>query len=442
MSAGEQGELPPASVSMRELVKNAAIWALVALGLCFPLIAFRTDQGFSHQTVLEARPFLVAIFVIAVFAGRLLWRLYMHPVQRARRVLFPPLDLSHHQKAWLPRAGLAALLIFPWLALTLTGQAGAIKWIDNFGVQILIYVMLAWGLNIVVGLAGLLDLGYVAFYAVGAYTYAIIATYVLPATVPWLGPCPTNPFGTGNCNGLFGSSFALMQSGLIEALTKADPTVDFGAFDNDGPDNVPNSGDDDGVVDAVLFLHASMDGACLTATNNHLWSHRSALFYQTNDSAHNGGKIVAQDYILQSGLGSPSGGVCDSTAIAPIGTAAHEWGHLLALPDLYDTQGPTEGIGEWGIMGSGNYSKPLSPTRYDAWSLQQMGWATIVPLTIGATYSVGPEPTADTVFFVNVQGVQSATRTLPDREPASGAVRQCRDSPAWWWRAHDLAHRR
>ena len=54
--------------------------------------------------------------------------------------------------------------------------------------QILIYVMLAWGLNIVVGLAGLLDLGYVAFYAVGAYTYAIIATYVIPATVPVLGP--------------------------------------------------------------------------------------------------------------------------------------------------------------------------------------------------------------------------------------------------------------
>lgn len=42
--------------------------------------------------------------------------------------------------------------------------------------QVLIYIMLGWGLNIVVGLAGLLDLGYVAFYAVGAYTYALIAT--------------------------------------------------------------------------------------------------------------------------------------------------------------------------------------------------------------------------------------------------------------------------
>src|SRR5262249_22028783 len=51
-----------------------------------------------------------------------------------------------------------------------------IKWIDNFGIQILIYIMLGWGLNIVVGLAGLLDLGYVAFYAVGAYSYALLAT--------------------------------------------------------------------------------------------------------------------------------------------------------------------------------------------------------------------------------------------------------------------------
>jgi len=72
--------------------------------------------------------------------------------------------------------GLAFLLVYPFLCLTLAGRSGSIKWIDNFGIQILIYVMLGWGLNIVVGLAGLLDLGYVAFYAVGAYAYALLAT--------------------------------------------------------------------------------------------------------------------------------------------------------------------------------------------------------------------------------------------------------------------------
>ena len=56
------------------------------------------------------------------------------------------------------------------------GPAGSLKWIDNFGIQILLYVLLGWGLNIVVGLAGLLDLGYVAFYAVGAYAYALLST--------------------------------------------------------------------------------------------------------------------------------------------------------------------------------------------------------------------------------------------------------------------------
>ena len=56
------------------------------------------------------------------------------------------------------------------------GPAGSLKWINNYGVQIMIYVMLGWGLNIVVGLAGLLDLGYVAFYAVGAYSYALLST--------------------------------------------------------------------------------------------------------------------------------------------------------------------------------------------------------------------------------------------------------------------------
>ena len=45
---------------------------------------------------------------------------------------------------------------------------------------LLIYVMLGWGLNIVVGLAGLLDLGYVAFYAVGAYSYALLSQIFRP----------------------------------------------------------------------------------------------------------------------------------------------------------------------------------------------------------------------------------------------------------------------
>ena len=81
----------------------------------------------------------------------------------------------HQIGAALRAAALGFLIVYPLMMLWLTGFQGAIKWIDNFGIQILIYVMLGWGLNIVVGLAGLLDLGYVAFYAVGAYSYALLA---------------------------------------------------------------------------------------------------------------------------------------------------------------------------------------------------------------------------------------------------------------------------
>jgi branched-chain amino acid transport system permease protein len=80
----------------------------------------------------------------------------------------------------LRMAALGFLIAYPLMMYGLLGSQGSIKWIDNFGIQILIYVMLGWGLNIVVGLAGLLDLGYVAFYAVGAYSFALLAKNGLP----------------------------------------------------------------------------------------------------------------------------------------------------------------------------------------------------------------------------------------------------------------------
>src|SRR5436190_604557 len=74
-------------------------------------------------------------------------------------------------KVWAGVALIAlALALLPFVA-ALAGQA----WVRilNFA---MIYIMLALGLNIVVGFAGLLDLGYIAFYAVGAYMYALLAS--------------------------------------------------------------------------------------------------------------------------------------------------------------------------------------------------------------------------------------------------------------------------
>ena len=65
---------------------------------------------------------------------------------------------------------LAAAIILPFLPI-------ADRRLLDIGILVVTYIMLGWGLNIVVGLAGLLDLGYVAFYAVGAYSYALLAQY-------------------------------------------------------------------------------------------------------------------------------------------------------------------------------------------------------------------------------------------------------------------------
>ena len=80
-----------------------------------------------------------------------------------------------------------ALLV---IAVLLPIVSGGDKRTIDLAIYILTYVMLGWGLNIVVGLAGLLDLGYVAFYAVGAYSYALLSTVYLPiwfgdGIVPW-----------------------------------------------------------------------------------------------------------------------------------------------------------------------------------------------------------------------------------------------------------------
>jgi branched-chain amino acid transport system permease protein len=79
-----------------------------------------------------------------------------------------------------------ALLV---VAIALPFMPWTDRYILDLGILILTYIMLGWGLNVVVGLAGLLDLGYVAFYAVGAYSYALLATNYFPLWFPdWLMP--------------------------------------------------------------------------------------------------------------------------------------------------------------------------------------------------------------------------------------------------------------
>jgi branched-chain amino acid transport system permease protein len=159
-------------------VRDAGFTGLIAFGVLLPLIGFLTGVDGSNQLVLTTRwPLLLAI-VAVVAVCRFLYCFAITP-WLARRAQQPAQAASPAWRGivanWFVPFGIAFLIIYPVIVYLTAGTSGGQKWIDNFGIQILIYVMLGWGLNIVVGLAGLLDLGYVAFYAVGAYSYALLA---------------------------------------------------------------------------------------------------------------------------------------------------------------------------------------------------------------------------------------------------------------------------
>ena len=163
-----------------EMLKDSALFALVTLGLSIPVVAYRTDLGQGTGLELTGRWGVVAGLCLAVFVLRLGQRLLLGEVARRREVhRLATLDAA----PVVARAGrvLGPLTLFVALTLPLLaalasgGLSEGRYWID-LGILILTYVMLGWGLNIVVGLAGLLDLGYVAFYAVGAYSYALLST--------------------------------------------------------------------------------------------------------------------------------------------------------------------------------------------------------------------------------------------------------------------------
>jgi branched-chain amino acid transport system permease protein len=153
--------------------------AAVAAGLAFPILVWRAEPDFSNQLVLQNRWMWMLYAAIIGFAARFLAHLREQQPKKEKAAR-PARDWPPALKAlsaYGPPFAIAAMFAFPIVLTAMLGPAGAQKWIDNYGIQILIYIMLAWGLNIVVGLAGLLDLGYVAFYAVGAYSYALLSTH-------------------------------------------------------------------------------------------------------------------------------------------------------------------------------------------------------------------------------------------------------------------------
>jgi len=169
---------------------------------------------------------------------------------------------------------------------------------------------------------------------------------------------------------------------VLEILQQADPDVDFSRFDNDGPDGLANSGDDDGFVDAV-FINLRL------APRNFLLGNATGV----------GNLGFDEDFFTQDrGVSgqpiriSPRLGVLQQarTFVEAVGSMCHEYGHVLGLPDLYDTDflrtpnNPPEedsgGIGNWGLMGWGalGWNGDDGPNSFCAWSRMRLGWSEVI----------------------------------------------------------------
>ena len=223
-------------IDLAPLLKEGAVAGLLTLGLAIGLVGFRTvDYGSGLELELHLADVAWAVAIVAV--GRVgsalvrngvpwptlivslgagaVWTLgliggeasslgalvpFASPVVNwsllgvtavlalrslvaVRRHAGVTLGAQTERDRAMDRVGAVVQRIAVWLgpvivvaAVLLPLMPFADRRLVDIGVLVLTYVMLGWGLNIVVGLAGLLDLGYVAFYAVGAYTYAMLAT--------------------------------------------------------------------------------------------------------------------------------------------------------------------------------------------------------------------------------------------------------------------------
>lgn len=181
----------------------------------------------------------------------------------------------------------------------------------------------------------------------------VVGPYRLPQTAAWYA---NGNFGIGRPSGT-----TRARDMAAHALALADPHVNFGPYDNDG----------NGYVDAFIVVHSGRGGE-ETGNSGDIWSHKWVL---PSEVATDATKVFGYLTIPED---------------AKLGVSAHELGHLLfGFPDLYDTDGTSEGVGNWCLMGGGSWNGGgNTPAHPSAWCKVNQGWATVNNVTANGTISI------------------------------------------------------
>jgi len=177
-----------------------------------------------------------------------------------------------------------------------------------------------------------------------------------------------------------------------DAFQLADHLLDYSEYDANGDD----------VVDGVMIVFAG-PGAEESIDTALIQSHRWELpidKWETYDG------VIVKDYTIQpEEHGTGFGGGSNS-----VGVFCHEWGHIFDLPDLYDLDGSSWGIGKWSLMGSGNYlNNSNTPAHFDPWCKKRLGWVNIDTVEVNRVdQAISAFATTPTVFLLWTPGMLSS----------------------------------
>ncbi len=238
------------------------------------------------------------------------------------------------------------------------------------------------------------------YYNEVSYGNFNITTQDMPSTIGWIRAPRSYSYYVGTNNGM--GNYPYNAQKLVEdVVALADQYVDFSQYTYDS----------DNYVDGLIIVHSGT-GAEFSGSDDDIWSHK----WSTSDSLDVDG-VSAYVYSIQPEFWNEPG---DMTC----GVYVHELGHsIFGLPDLYDRDYSSEGLGKWSLMAGGSWNGGFgsSPAHPDAWSRIRMGFVTpIVVESETLNASIPAVENSPVIYRLQTAGMSSREYFLVENRLKTG----------------------